>query len=71
MRNVTNYFLVNLSLADLVMSCLNTIFNFAYMKNRYNILEPVFAFIFLVFAGVRTFQRSRKNQFSPKRDFLI
>ena len=36
MRNVTNYFLVNLSMADLMMSCLNTIFNFIFMKNRYN-----------------------------------
>ena len=35
MRNVTNYFLVNLSMADLMMSCLNTIFNFIFMKNRY------------------------------------
>ena len=35
MQNVTNYFLVNLSLADLMMSCLNTIFNFIFMKSRY------------------------------------
>ncbi|CAB4068152.1 TACR3 [Lepeophtheirus salmonis] len=35
MQNVTNYFLVNLSLADLMMSCLNTIFNFIFMKNRW------------------------------------
>ena len=34
MQNVTNYFLVNLSLADLMMSCLNTIFNFIFMKSR-------------------------------------
>jgi hypothetical protein len=34
MQNVTNYFLVNLSFADLMMSCLNTIFNFIFMKNR-------------------------------------
>ena len=38
MRNVTNYFLVNLSMADLMMSCLNTIFNFIFMKNRYVII---------------------------------
>ena len=36
MRNVTNYFLVNLSMADLMMSCLNTVFNFIFMKNRYS-----------------------------------
>lgn len=34
MQNVTNYFLVNLSLADIMMSCLNTVFNFIFMKNR-------------------------------------
>ena len=39
MQNVTNYFLVNLSFADLMMSCLNTIFNFTFMKNRYNIIN--------------------------------
>jgi len=31
MRTVTNYFLVNLSVADLLMSVLNTVFNFIYM----------------------------------------
>ena len=35
MQNVTNYFLVNLSLADLMMTCLNTICNFWFMKNRW------------------------------------
>lgn len=34
MQNVTNYFLVNLSCADLMMSCLNTAFNFTFMKSR-------------------------------------
>ncbi len=34
MHNVTNYFLVNLSTADLMMSCLNTSFNFTFMKSR-------------------------------------
>ena len=34
MQNVTNYFLVNLSLADLIMSIFNTVFNFIFMKNR-------------------------------------
>ena len=36
MHNVTNYFLVNLSCADLMMSALNTLFNFIYMKDRYS-----------------------------------
>ena len=31
MRSVTNYFLVNLSVANLLMSCLNCSFNFVYM----------------------------------------
>lgn len=31
MRSVTNYFLVNLSLADTMVSTLNVIFNFIYM----------------------------------------
>ena len=35
MQNVTNYFLVNLSCADLMMSCLNTSFNFTFMKSRW------------------------------------
>ena len=33
MRTVTNYFLVNLSVADLMMSVLNCIFNFIFMLN--------------------------------------
>ena len=32
-RTVTNYFLVNLSLADTMVSTLNVIFNFIYMLN--------------------------------------
>ncbi|XP_063703924.1 tachykinin-like peptides receptor 86C [Culicoides brevitarsis] len=33
MRTVTNYFLLNLSLADLLMSTLNCVFNFIFMLN--------------------------------------
>jgi tachykinin-like receptor len=33
MRTVTNYFLVNLSVSDLLMSLLNCIFNFIFMLN--------------------------------------
>lgn len=33
MRTVTNYFLLNLSVADLLMSSLNGIFNFVSMLN--------------------------------------
>lgn len=33
MRTVTNYFLVNLSIADAMVSTLNVIFNYAYMLN--------------------------------------
>ncbi|GFY74098.1 tachykinin-like peptides receptor 99D [Trichonephila inaurata madagascariensis] len=33
MRSVTNYFLVNLSLADTMVATLNVIFNFVYMKD--------------------------------------
>ncbi|XP_075210864.1 tachykinin-like peptides receptor 86C [Lycorma delicatula] len=35
MRTVTNYFLVNLSLSDLLMSLLNCIFNFIFMVNSH------------------------------------
>jgi len=35
MRNVTNYFLVNLSVADLATTCLNTIFSYMYMRSRF------------------------------------
>nr|BAO01083.1 neuropeptide GPCR A33 [Nilaparvata lugens] len=35
MRTVTNYLLVNLSLADLLMSLLNCIFNFIFMVNSH------------------------------------
>lgn len=34
MKSVTNYFLVNLSLADTMVSTLNVIFNFTSMLNR-------------------------------------
>uniref|UniRef100_A0A182P264 G-protein coupled receptors family 1 profile domain-containing protein n=1 Tax=Anopheles epiroticus TaxID=199890 RepID=A0A182P264_9DIPT len=33
MRTVTNYFLLNLSVADLLMSSLNCSFNFIFMLN--------------------------------------
>lgn len=33
MRTITNYFLLNLSIADLLMSSLNCMFNFIYMLN--------------------------------------
>lgn len=33
MRTVTNYFLVNLSVSDLMMSLLNCVFNFIFMLN--------------------------------------
>lgn len=33
MRTTTNYFLLNLSVADLLMSSLNCMFNFIYMLN--------------------------------------
>jgi len=33
MRTVTNYFLVNLSLSDLLMALLNGVFNFIFMVN--------------------------------------
>jgi tachykinin receptor 3 len=35
MRTVTNYFLVNLAVADALISILNTLFNFVYMLNNH------------------------------------
>jgi tachykinin-like receptor len=35
MRTVTNYFLVNLSVADAMVSTLNVTFNYTYMLNSY------------------------------------
>ncbi|NWR18815.1 NK2R protein, partial [Emberiza fucata] len=34
MRTVTNYFIVNLALSDLLMSAFNTIFNFIYASHN-------------------------------------
>ena len=34
MWNSTNYFLVNLSIADLLMAVANTLFNFIYMRDK-------------------------------------
>uniref|UniRef100_A0A1A9WB26 G-protein coupled receptors family 1 profile domain-containing protein n=1 Tax=Glossina brevipalpis TaxID=37001 RepID=A0A1A9WB26_9MUSC len=34
MRTVTNYFIVNLSIADAMVSCLNVTFNYIYMLNN-------------------------------------
>ena len=35
MWSVTNYFLLNLTLADILMATLNCIFSFIYMRDRY------------------------------------
>ncbi len=52
MQNVTNYFLVNLSLADLIMSIFNTVFNFIFMKNRRVLLDiHVFCFLHAIKGG--------------------
>ena len=41
MWSVTNYFLVNLTLADLMMSILNCIPSFIFMRDRYYILFSI------------------------------
>ena len=41
MWNTTNYLLVNLSVADLMMTLLNTLFNFILMRDKY-VLQGVF-----------------------------
>ena len=38
MWSVTNYFLLNLTLADVMMATFNTIFSFIYMRDRYYIV---------------------------------
>ena len=35
MWSVTNYFLLNLTLADVMMATFNTIFSFIYMRDRF------------------------------------
>ena len=35
MWSVTNYFLLNLTFADILMATLNCIFSFIYMRDRY------------------------------------
>ena len=35
MWSVTNYFLLNLTIADVMMATLNTIFSFIYMRDRF------------------------------------
>ena len=35
MWSVTNYFLLNLTLADILMATFNCIFSFIYMRDRY------------------------------------
>ena len=44
MWSVTNYFLLNLTLSDILMATLNTTFSFIYMKDRWRI----FVFIFVI-----------------------
>ena len=38
MWSVTNYFLLNLTLADVMMATFNTIFSFIYMRDRFYFL---------------------------------
>ncbi|XP_059617778.1 tachykinin-like peptides receptor 86C [Phlebotomus argentipes] len=45
MRTVTNYFLLNLSVADLLMSSLNCVFNFIFMLNSDWPFGPVYCTI--------------------------
>ncbi|KAK7866056.1 hypothetical protein R5R35_008562 [Gryllus longicercus] len=45
MRTVTNYFLVNLSLSDLLMALLNCAFNFVFMLNSDWPFGPVYCSI--------------------------
>jgi len=46
MRNVTNYFLVNLSLADGLQSVFNTLFNFVYLLHN----DWKFGYMWCIFA---------------------
>ena len=39
MRSVTNYYLVNLALADLGMATLNCIPSFVFMRDRYGVVH--------------------------------
>ena len=46
MRTVTNFFIFNLALTDLINTIFNSIFNFIFMKNKYTVHLIMYLLIF-------------------------
>ena len=85
MRNVTNYFLVNLAVADLGMATLNCIPGFIFMRDRWeelgiscllhetrDILNGIYLFIyFIIYSILILLYEDRRSTFCLFRDVFV
>ncbi len=63
MWNVTNSFIVNLSITDLLNSIFNCIFSFIFMKSRY---VALFGMDFTTLSGFFTPEKKESNEILKK-----